>query len=327
MSYNYQETPDEIIVDKGIATREMMLHYADGDEYVTFEALAAATELRNRVPIVLDTTHDHRQPLSDAAPTIGYTELRPCPEKKGVAARYHFKKQRTPEWLLAKIRRTEPLPLSIFKHRKLRDGFQEDILFDHVAILSQSTPRCPLPRCGVGVYDSTQEGSPMSEKDEPTEVQGSPKTGVSIGRPHVGPAVPEPVLSAPAKAVKPADTQPPTTPPLSAEATPHALPVEEVQTLRTQLKETQAQIDAIRRPLVDELAQRGIPVKDLNAVPLDTLEKIRDLARQATTQGLPGAVPKPVPERPKSLAERRAEATAKLRAEAAEADKKRWQGM
>jgi hypothetical protein len=327
MSYEYQETSDELVVSKGIATREMLLHYEDGDEYATYGALATAVEFRDRVPIVLDSTHDHRQPLSNTQSAIGYVELRPCPEKKGVAATYHFKKARTPDWILTKIRAREPLPESMFKYRTLRDGYQENILFDHVAILSTSTPRCPLPRCGVGVYDSQEGPSTMSEKVSEKPKSESTPEGLVIGRAHVGPAVSEPVSPIPPKGEKPTEPKASLTPLLSAEATPHALPVEEAQTLRTQLKETQAQLDAIRRPLVEELSQRGIPVKDLNAVPLDTLEKIRDLARQATTQGLPGAVPRPVPERPKSLAERREEATAKMRKEAAEAQEKRWHGM
>jgi len=326
MSYEYQETSDELVVSKGIATREMLKHYEDGDEYATYDALATAVEFRDRVPIVLDTTHDHRRPLSDTRPAIGYVELKPCPEKKGVAAAYHFKKARTPDWLLATIRAREPLPVSSFQFRHLHDGYQEDILFDHVAILSTSTPRCPLPRCGVGVYDS-QEGPSMSEKAAEKPKPDPTPEGLVIGRAHVSPAVPEPVSPRPPKGEKPTDEKASPTPPLSAEATPHAVPVEEVQTLRTQLKETQAQIDAIRRPYVDELDARGIPVKDLNAVPLDTIIKIVTLARQATTQGMPGAVPKPVPERPKTLAEKREEGIGKIRAEAAEAQKKRWQGM
>ena len=42
MTYSYEETKDEIIITKGIATRELMKEYAHGKEFTNYEELEKA---------------------------------------------------------------------------------------------------------------------------------------------------------------------------------------------------------------------------------------------------------------------------------------------
>ena len=322
MSYNYSETVDEIVIDKGIPTREIWKRYDDGrDEFASYEELAKALELRNRVPLVIDTEHDHTQPLRNPALAVGYADLSPCPEKRGLKSTWHLRKSRLPRWLLDAIHRRDPIPVSPFQYVNVDAGQQRDIMFDHIAILQQSEPRCPIERCGIGVYDAmTQE--PVKEEPKPSEPE--PK----IGRPKVGraPVMPEAMLSAAPTAEKAAAPPEAPTPPAGAKVEPHAVPLEEVQTLQKQLQAAQAELTKIRQPAVDELTVQGYEPKELATLGTDTLQRMVLEARAARTQGLPGAVPKPPPPPPKTRAEQREDVYQKHLKESTEAQKKRWQG-
>jgi hypothetical protein len=316
MSYNYKETVDEIVIDKGIATREMWKDYPDGDEFADYAELERALTLRNRAPLVLDSQHDHRNPLRDASKAIGYADLRACPEKKGLSTTWHLWKRALPEWLLALIRRRQPLPVSIFQFTNVDEGHhQRDILIDHIAILTESEPRCPLPRCGVGVYDAT-----MSDQEAPKpEAKKEPVTEPLSQA--VSPKAPT--------TEKPADTKVLPQPPIVHASASEVLPphaVQEIAALKEELTKTQAQLNAIRQPLVEELVNRGFADTELSPLTVDALSRMVSLARQAQTQGLPGTVPKP-PVIPKSKAEQREEAASKAAQEDKERQAKRWAGM
>jgi hypothetical protein len=294
MSYDYQETEEEIIVDKGIATREMWVDYPHGREHISFEELVKACELRNRVPLVLDTDHNHHAPFTDGAKAIGYADLAPCPDKRGLTLSAHFRKTKLPPWLLEHIRQRETLPVSIYKFISPNppvDREQRNVLFDHLMILTQDDPRCPIERCGVGVYDSK-----MTEKDQDptrdakgrfTPAEAAPSDGVSeSGQPTDKEATAAPVEAAP---------EPPPTPEKD----------QEITDLKTRLEKAEAKVAAVRQPLIEELTQRGYQAQELNPLAIETLTKMVQQARSASTEGLPGTVPAPPPEPPKTLAEAR----------------------
>jgi hypothetical protein len=283
MTYDYRETADEIVIEKGIATREMWKTYEDGSqEYATFEDLSQALALRDKVPIVLDTDWDHRQPLTDARVAIGSATLKPCPEKKGLTATYRLWKDRCPDWLLERIHRHEELPVSTFSFVQLEGSQQRHIMFDHLAILKDANPRCPIERCGVGVYDAEM---PESKPDEPKEPKEPTKEAGKL---------------------KPAEPPTVTTPPPSPEPTKDVQSQKQIEDLKTQLAKREAQIAEIRQPLVDFLAQRGYTAQELNPLSLPTLQRMARDATRVTTEALPGQVPAPGAAAPKTLAELRA---------------------
>ena len=285
MSYDYKETSEEIIIEKGIATREMWKEYDHGKEHVSFEELESACRLRDTIPLVLDTEHNHGEPLTDASRAIGAATLRPCPEKRGLTTTWRFQKHKVPEWLLTALRKRQPLPVSIYQFVNVgEDREQRDLLFDHIAILANQDPRCPIERCGVGVYDSkmSDEEKPSDEPtSSPEPVQPEQKETKEPPAPEVTPE-PEPVVP---DAVQAKD--------------------QEIQKLTAQLEKAKEQIKAVRQPLVDELTGRGYQLQELNPLSMTTLQKMVSESRAAATEGLPGTVPAPTATTPKSLAEQR----------------------
>ena len=288
MSYDYKETSDEIIIDKGIATREMWKEYDHGKEFVSFEELRRAVELRNRVPLVLDRDHNHQEALTDAAKAVGYADLRPCPDKRGLSTTWHFRKDKLPHDLLERLRRREQLPVSIYQFVNVgEDREQRDLLFDHIAILANEEPRCPIERCGVGVYDSK-----MSDEEKFTDSSDTPVTES------------KPVQSEQKEtkeAPKPVDKPEP------EPSVPDALQVKEaeISQLQAELEKAKAQLKDVRTPLTDELVKRGYQLQELNPLSISTLQKMVDQSRAASTEGLPGTVPAPSATTPKTLAEQR----------------------
>lgn len=291
MSYDYKETTDEIIINKGIATREMWKEYDHGKEHVSFEELERALQLRERVPLVLDSVHNHQEPLTDASKACGYATLRSCPDKRGIAGQFHLYKALLPESLLQTIRERKPLPVSMYQFVNVgEDREQRDLLFDHIAILANQDPRCPIERCGVGVYDSK-----MTEEEKKPEV-----TAPEPEQPTTSPEVVQTVQE---------ETKEP--PPSKVEVTPEPDPVPDkdsiISELKAKLAKREEQLNAIRQPLVDELVSRGYQLQELNTVKLETLQKMAAESRAATTEGLPGTVPAPSATTPKALHEQRAD--------------------
>jgi hypothetical protein len=285
MTYDYKETPDEIIIEKGIATREMWKTYADGShEYVTYEDLAQALELRDKLPIVVEGDWDHTVPLTEAAVAVGSIALKPCPEKKGLTGTYRLKKARLPPWLLERIHRHEELPVSLFSFVQMDGHQQRNILFDNLMILKDASPRCPIERCGVGVYDAE-----MPESKDPDSEPKHPKE----------PAKDAGKLKAP-------ESSPLTTTPPPPEPIQNALPQEaRIKELEAQLAKREAQITEVRQPLVDFLALRGYTAPELSALSLPTLQRMARDATRVTTEALPGQTPAPSATTPKTLAEAR----------------------
>jgi len=286
MSYDYKETDEEIIIDKGIATRQMWKEYDHGKEYVSFDELTKACRFRDKIPVVLDSTHDHAQPLLGTNTAIGYAILKPCPDKHGLRTQWHLDKTRLPAELLAKIRKREPLPVSIFQFTNVdASGEQRDLLFDHIAILTEQDPRCPIERCGVGVYDSK-----MSEPDDSPDPSASGSEAV--------PVEPGETKEPPAPK-KPLEPEPGPTDAVQAKD-------DEIAALKAELDKTKTQVKAIRDPLVAELTQRGYQAQELNPLSITTLQKMVTESRSATTERLPGTVPAPSSaDTPKTLAEQR----------------------
>ena len=285
MSYDYKETATEIIIDKGIATREMWKDYEHGKEHVSFETLSNALQLRNRVPLVLDGDHNHSEPLTDAGKAIGYANLTPCRDKRGITTEWHFIKARSPQWLLESLRRREQLPVSIYQFVNVgEDREQRDLLFDHIAILSNQDPRCPIERCGVGVYDSK-----MSDEEQPSDE----------------PVAESKVVQTEQKETK--EEAKPVSKPEPEPSEPDALQVKEaeISKLQAELEKAKAQLKDVRTPLTDELVKRGYQLQELNPLSISTLQKMVDQSRAASTEGLPGTVPAPSSEPMKSLAEQR----------------------
>lgn len=282
MTYNYKETHNEIIVDKGIATREMWKVYPHGREHVSYEELCKALTIRDKVPLVLDTEVDHRYPLTDAGKAIGSAHFRPCPDKRGLTATWRFHKSKLPTWLMAKLRRRESLPVSIFQFADVQQGEQQNLLFDHIAILQDSTPRCPPTQCGVGVYDAMNEEEEQKKKKQPEplleEVEGTVSEPVPEEQPENQKTTEETVL---------------------VEARePDAVP--ETETLKTQISELQKELDtkeaelaSEREPLIGLLLQRGISRDAAEAMSLQDLRTTASALREQQTQGLPGTVPAP----------------------------------
>ncbi|MFX1476370.1 MAG: hypothetical protein ACFFCO_12990 [Promethearchaeota archaeon] len=299
MSYTYKETKEELIIDKGIATREMWKSYDHGQEHVSYEALERGVKIRNRVPLVLDTVHDHARPLTNAAKALGYADLRPCPEKRGLTVTWHFLKDKCPASLLDSIRRKEPLPVSIYQYTNVEDDEQEDLLFDHIAILEESIPRCPVERCGVGVYDGK-----MTEKETEVEAPEPPAE-----------AVQEPVPTVPEKESKEPEAKEPV-------QQPPELPAEDLKD--QELEKLKAQVKEIRDPLVDELVAKGYERQKLNPLDVPTLQLMVTHARASVTQSLPGTVPQPAPEKPKSLDERVDDVYKEAKERSVKAGKERW---
>lgn len=292
MSYDYKETAEEIIIDKGIATREMWKDYDHGKEFVSYQELERALQYRDRVPIVLDTEHDHRGPLDSARHIVGMATFAPCPEKKGLKTTWRFEKKRLPTWLEQRLRRREEIPVSVFQFVDVEDREQHNLLFDHVAILKDTEPRCPIERCGVGVYDSKM----TEEKKE--EVVKAPEPEQPTTSPEVVQTVQEETKEPPPPEVK-VEPEP---------VVPDAVQTkdQEISDLKAQLDKAKAQIQAIRQPLVDTLVSRGYQLQELNTVKLETLQKMVAESRAATTEGLPGTVPAPGASPMQTLTEKRA---------------------
>ena len=291
MSYDYKETTDEIIIDKGISTREMWKEYEHGKEHVSFEELEQGAKLRPTVPMVLDTQHNHGEPLTDASRSIGAADFTPCPSKRGLKTVWRFLKKKCPDWLLQHLRERKPLPVSMYQFVNVgEDREQRDLLFDHIAILANQDPRCPIERCGVGVYDSKMTEEPKKEEVTAPEPE----------QPTTSPEVVQTVQE---------ETKEP--PPSKVEVTPEPDPVPDkdsiISELKAKLAKREEQLNAIRQPLVDELVSRGYQLQELNTVKLETLQKMAAESRAATTEGLPGTVPAPSATTPKALHEQRAD--------------------
>jgi hypothetical protein len=297
MSYDYKETAEEIIIDKGIATREMWKEYEHGQEHVSYEELVKAVKLRDRVPLVHDSEHNHTEPLTDASRALGYAVLKPCPTKKGLRVLWHFDKRRCPVSLLTRLRQKETLPVSIFQFTNVDEtGEQRDLLFDHIAILTDQEPRCPIERCGVGVYDSKM----TDDEKIPVDPKG---TGNLTAEDHKAAlaASTEPVPTVHEETKEPPLPKEPVAPTPPDDTTKDQL----ISDLQAQLAKRDAQITKIREPLVSELQQRGYQAQELNPLSIDTLQKMVSQSRAAATEGLPGTVPAPSSEAPKSLPELR----------------------
>ena len=69
-----------------------------------------------------------------------------------------------------------------------------------------------------------------------------------------------------------------------------------IKDLEEKLAKRDAQIAAARKPLVDELTQRGYQAQELNPLSQETLSKMVQQSRAASTEGLPGTVPAPAAE-------------------------------
>lgn len=322
MTYTFRETDKDVIVERGIATREMTLEYEHGKEYASYEELARAARRTPVVPIVLDRDGHHNihgLPLRHGKHVVGTAHLKPCPEKRGLAAEWRFHKESCPEWVIQAVRRGETLPVSVFKFANIEEGQQRDILFDHVAILQESTPRCPPERCGVGVADALTEKPKEEEKPEEPVEKPATKTKRSITLPEGGTPVPQPVPGEPGGKLSKA------APSTEAEQTVETPPTDtEVAELRERLKEAQAQVTAVRAPLVQQLESRGYTPEELQFIKTETLTKMVRSARQADTQALPATAPQPPPKPPKTLAEARTEVYAKAEAENKAAMKQKW---
>jgi hypothetical protein len=315
LTYTYRETPDKIIVDRGIATREMTKQYDHGTEHASYEELAKAARRTPSIPIVLDTGHDHSRPLQRADMVIGVAHLKPCPTRRGLKAEWHFHKEHLPPWLETRIRRGENIPVSTFQFVQARDGQQRDILFDHVAVLEEGTPRCPPERCGVGVADAmTPEDKPKPDKPEP-----GPETPVS-----------QPV--SPEVRGKPSTTEA-TTKPEEQPGTEEQAPAETVADLQARLKAAEAAAEKAsaalkqeRIPLEGELVKAGVSPEAVTAMSLADLRTVVAATRRSTTQGLPGATPAPAPEKPKTPAEAKAEREAKFHKALEDKSKEEFKG-
>lgn len=245
--------------------------YDDGrQEYVAYEDLADALKLRDRVPITVEDTWDHDVPFTQADLAIGSIALRPCPEKKGLIGTYRLWKDKLPIWLLHRIHAKEELPVSMFSFVQMEGNQQKHILLDNLMILKDAAPRCPIERCGVGVYDATMpEAKPKDPKDPPKDEE-QPKTTTAVEK-----------------------TTPPPKPGADSDALSHAQ--SQVTTLTAQLAQREAQIAEVRQPLVDFLSQRGYTAHELNPLSITTLQRMAKDATQVLTQALPGQVPAPSP--------------------------------
>lgn len=316
MSYDYVEKGNKIIIDKGIIDRQMWKEYEHGKEWIDYTELKKALELRDNVPIVIDSEHDHTQPLRDAGKAIGKAILTPCDEKKAIRAKWVFWVDKTPDWLLQKIRRKEALPMSPFKFVDVVERRQQGILYDHVAILEETSPRCPITRCGVGVYDS------MQEEEKPKELPAQPVEPVQT---EVQPVLPEE-----SKAVTPQEPAPTPAPePATPEPEINAMQAkdEEITALKAQLAKRDAQIKEIREPLVIELTQKGYQLQELNPLSIATLQKMVVQSRAATTEGLPGQVPAPSSPKVKTMWEAREAESKRFRKSLKEKQDARWKDM
>jgi hypothetical protein len=184
--------------------------------------------------------------------------------------------------------------VSIYQFTHVEDREQRDLLFDHIAILSQDAPRCPIEQCGVGVYDSNMTDQERDDQGRFVKKDEAPGPAVT--------AVPEPV-----PAVQPENKEATAAPVEAAPEQPAPdTKDQEIAALKAQLEEEQAKVNAVREPLVAELVQRGYTAQELNPLSLTTLQKMLASARRAATEGLPGTVPAPSTDAPPTLAEARA---------------------
>jgi hypothetical protein len=172
----------------------------------------------------------------------------------------------------------------------VEDDEQEHIRIDSVAILLKQDPRCPIERCGVGVYDSKM----LKDKEETDEKPSTTPTD----SPDVVPEDQRGTKEPPAPKTTP---EPEPDVPDAVQAKDH-----EIQKLQAELDKAKAQVSALREPLVSELTQRGYQLQELNPLSIITLQKMVDQSRTAATEGLPGTVPAPSADTPKTLAEQRA---------------------
>jgi hypothetical protein len=189
-------------------------------------------------------------------------------------------------------------------------GEQRDLLFDHIAILEETTPRCPPERCGVGVYDSKmtkEEKTPGALPEEVAEGKSSTE-----------------VVPAEQK-----ETKEPVAAKVEATPDPPAEPDKDsvISELKERLAKREEQLTELRKPLVDVLTQRGYQAQELNPLSISTLQKMVSQSVSSTTEGLPGTVPAPAPEPVLTLAEAR-EKEQKRHTEALEKrQKERWKDM
>lgn len=313
MTCSFRETPDTIIVDWSIATREMSKVYDHGTEYTPYEELEKASHRTPTVPITIDNMDRHSRPLRHGKLVVGTAYLKPCPQRRGLRAEWHFRKEHTPSWVLEAIRRGETLPVSPFFYSDVQDGIQRDILFNRFAVMEEGTPRCPPDRCGVGVADAMTE-KPKDEKPKPEEKEGTP--------------VPTPVPEE--QAGKLSETAPLP----EGEVQTEQDPVQEMAELRERLKEAetasekaQAALKQERIPLEGLLVQRGVSPEDAQAMSLAGLRTVATALQRSTTEGLPLASPAPAPKPPQTPEEAKAERTDKFHKDLAKISKDEFSGM
>jgi hypothetical protein len=100
-----------------------------------------------------------------------------------------------------------------------------------------------------------------------------------------------------------------------------------ISELKAKLAKREEQITAIRKPLTDELAARGYQAQELNPLSVSTLQKMVEQSRAASTEGLPGTVPAPVAETPKTLAEAREIEHKRFQTDLKKRQDERWKDM
>jgi hypothetical protein len=127
------------------------------------------------------------------------------------------------------------------------------------------------------------------EEKEPERITEPPKTDTKVVQPEQD------------------ETKEPPTPVVEPE--PEPAPADDkdsiISELKAKLAKREEQITELRKPLVDELTQRGYQAKELNPLSMATLQKMVTQSRAATTEGLPGTVPAPGASTPKTLHEQR----------------------
>jgi len=324
MTYSFRETPDTIIVKRGIATREMTKVYDHGREYTPYEELELAARRTPTVPISVDNLQQHGLPLRMGRRVVGTVYLKPCPDRRGLQGEWHFRKESCPEWLITAIRRGETLPVSPFFYSDVQDGIQRDILFNRFAVMEEGTPRCPPDRCGVGVADAM-----TPEKDE-VEMKGSDpkiKPGLTVTKPE-GTGVPDPVP--PEQSGKLSETEST----VEGEVQTGQDPAQTVKELTERLKEAEAESEKARSALKQErlpleglLAQRGVSAEAIAAMNMKDLRTMVAAVQRSTTEGLPLASPAPAPKPAQTPEEAHADRWGKFQKDLDKRSKDEFSGM
>ena len=91
-----------------------------------------------------------------------------------------------------------------------------------------------------------------------------------------------------------------------------------------EIEKLKAQVSQIREPLVTELVAKGYDKAKLNPLDVPTLQLMVTHARASVTQGLPGTVPQPEPEKPKIVAERVEDVYKDAQKRSIQKGKERW---